>query len=209
MKTCKCVLLLFAFSMAIGNVRAQKTFPNNFKLTSAAFYIKDRHITPSPVRQVGFAYERRLLANFHSGISYQQWQGWGGLGAYRIAENVSPELYIGKLMYRRAYKMIDIGGIYKYNIAKTKHMVSVGLYGSYTWGINTYIASYSLNLPWTVEVYGESAKADYFGIVPRLMYDYHLFNRRLNVGIDLAARRYFDLNTPSQYDYGIHAGVNF
>ena len=114
------------------------------------------------------------------------------------------------LLFRISYKMWDGYVFYKTDLYKGKHFLNIGAGVSYCWGKNVYLKWYSPPLPgyFDSQVLYTDKFESYWGICPQVSYDYLFLKNRINVGVDIKSRYYF--NWPVlQFYTTIHAGVNF
>lgn len=190
-----------------------KLYPNTFKQFIGNFYIRESRGLGIPVTQIGLYYERKGYKNLYIGAGYMQWEA---LKIFTAAEEVQvdedPTLpyipIIGKLESRQAYKMADGYVFYKYNLPTTRHYINVGIGISYCWGTNLYLKYYKQGTATDREVAYDWREEDYWGLMPVITYDYLLFKNRMNIGLDIKGR-YYSGRPKTQYDYGVHIGVNF
>ncbi|MBL7717227.1 MAG: hypothetical protein JNL72_00215 [Flavipsychrobacter sp.] len=106
--------------------------------------------------------------------------------------------------------MADVYLFYKYTTPNTRHSFNAGAGVSYCWGINDIVKVFWINPdpPYDAVTYLESKKAEYWGVVPYLGYDYQFWKNRIVIGPDIRARIYS--GRPSvEYNINFHLGVNF
>lgn len=210
------LLLLPRILQAYDNdtaVNSHHIYATTIKQVFGTFYIRETIGIGWPLNQLGIYIERRAYNKLHLGIGYSQWEAVNLLySAEHIAieeEKIEIGKYIpviGKLEYRSQYKMLDLYVFYKHKFS-THHYLNIGIGPSYCWGLNGYLKSYVRASPTDVIVQYDTRQVEYWGLIPVISYDYILLKNRLNFGVDLRARYY--ANRPkSQYDDGVHIGVN-
>lgn len=199
------ILLLLSCSVTF----AQDRFDNSVKLNMGGFSVPKVYSDVNFSNQLGAVYERRVFKDLYVSAGYQQWYRWAHRKVFRGYSIEQPywlnDIFIGKLTGRHNYKMLDVSVLYKYHINK-KHIISGGLGASYCWGENAYVKHFYIH-PLDIVFSQYSKDVQYWGIVPQLSYDYLFLKNRLSAGVDLRARYYGSAFT--QYDYGVHVGVNF
>ena len=192
----------------VSNARAQ--YNNSVQLSASAFWIPNRVTHYNIFRQMGATYERNVYKNFGISLNYHQWMTWakelrGKEWGYSVGEPEFLRVYdSGTLWIRNRYKMIDVLVHYRYKFNKSVITGKLGY--SYCWGNNKYALFGYSNGGSTFGMYDKDVS--YSGIVPQISYDYLLLKGRFSVGADIRGR-FYSGRSPAQYDYGIHAGVNF
>lgn len=191
--------------------KTDKYYSNTLKQFFGNFYIRNSRGIERPLRQIGFYYERKVHRQLYAGAGYMQWVPLKGITDTEVMA-VREKWFgyvpvVGELEYRSSYKMLDGYLMLKKPLAK-RHILDIGAGVSYCWGVNAYLLSYIQGTPLDAEIMYESRKADYWGFVPSLSYNYLLFKNRMTVGADLKAR-YYSERPKAQYDYGLHIGFNF
>lgn len=189
---------------------------NSVKILFTDFYSRatsyGRFPIPEPgCTQQGLYYERRVINNFFVGVGYMQWynllRDFSGKGTVVLILHPFDTPVVGSLRHRIDYKMLDGYIQRKIRIKQSPHVVGLSLGMSYCWGTDVYMVSewyYSFE----PHIVNEGRRADYYGIIPGISYDYQFWKNRLGVGGDIRAR-YYSGRPEAQYDYGIHIGVNF
>ncbi len=160
--------------------------------------------------QFGVFYERKVAKRQSISVGFTKWNNFIQNGIRKDATIVEWGNYdswqMGKIAYRRNYKMIDVS--YKYTVRMgRKSEIKAGLGLSCSFGSNTYFDSFS-NLPNTYQIYQHDKTEAYLGVVPMVSYDHYLFRGRLSIGADLLCRKYLGMFA-TQIDYGVHLGCNF
>jgi hypothetical protein len=163
--------------------------------------------------QFSAGYERKVYKNWRLGLGYTTWNMVPQLIQYAYQGGAwvfgGPGYSnVGAMEHRRAYKMYDAYAAYKLDCFR-KHKVVAGLGASYCWGLNTYIDSIII-VPGSIEEYRirHESKADYYGLLASLRYDYVTLRNRVNAGLDFKYRKYFGLYA-CELDYGVHITFNF
>lgn len=155
----------------------------------------------------------RISRNIQLGVGYATWNTVPALitRTYPTGQEIpgssgNDTLKKGLLLTRRAYKMIDLYGMYTVKTTKRAE-VNLGIGLSYAWGINNYVDTLYRYLH-DVYIEGHDQVDHYWGIVPMASYNYFLWHYRVAVGCDLRWRKYFGFYS-SQIDYGYHIIINF
>jgi hypothetical protein len=204
-------VFLFLSSL-IFSAATQAQYSNSVKLSTNAFYIKDRvHTGSNLFNQLGISYERKLYRNIYAQVNYSQWKHWGSeaLGkknGYEVRELGYQQLVKGSLRSRLDYRMVDLSVGYNYSLTG-KDQLSAKIGASYCWGTNQYLRDFWVNPDQDIVIFQSTKEEYYWGTVPQLSYDRLFLKGRINVGVDIKGR-YYAHRTP-QYDLGIHIGVNF
>lgn len=225
------VIVLF---FLIGNLKAFAQYSNTVSLGAGSFYSRGYHEKIRPFSQLRISYERQLFKHFSVELGFQQWTNWGKGSSLRLhgyeiysadyhrlmdgsllAQQPKPEpspipvayqVITEALLVRHGYKMFDVSARYAYMLNK-KQQLSGGIGLSYCSGRNTELTGFYVNpFQGYTTTYTHIERVNYWGIVPQICYDYMLVNNKVVVGLDIIARYY---KSYSQYDYGLHIGLNF
>jgi hypothetical protein len=130
-----------------------------------------------------------------------------------IEEKVDGYDDTGKLIERQNYHYFDAGVRYEVFSAKNQAL-SFRQDLSVAYGTNVYLKDLSAlwispDEPFHIIVAElEGKKEAQIGGVTGIAYDYHLWENRINIGLDVATR-YYTGGLPFQINYGIHLGYNF
>ena len=184
-------------------------FPKIFTSWRPQFIFPDMNFG----NQYSIYYERKVYKKWCIGTGYTTWNTFLSLSpvftAYSVQVGGKPnDFRKGALDHRSLYKMYDIYAAYSLNKSK-KHKIKIELGTSVTWGLNTYIDTFWVD-PTNYEGHFRfhEEKAQYFGIISSLFYDYPILKNRMSIGANLKYHKYFGLYS-SQFDYGFHVGYNF
>lgn len=202
---CLYLLSVICFYETQGQIR----YNNALQFETNGFYIQGRFKSASPFKQLGISYKRTFFQHWQAGIRYMQWISFGRESLNRHLSISEPNYERGKIMRRKAYKMVDVYVSYKYNLTH-KHSISGSLGVSRCWGENMYLTDYTVNPDpaYDAILYKERREEAYWGYFPQISYDYHFLNNRLNLGLDIRVRHYVGMPA-LQNDFGFHAGFNF
>ncbi len=107
------------------------------------------------------------------------------------------------------YQYIDLGVMYN-AIKYKRHSILLGGLISYGWGGNSRFdtITYYPAPPYDGIIYNTAVHRSYWGLVPKISYNFTFCRNRLSAGFDYRYRYYFGfmLNT---YEYGFHLATNF
>lgn len=131
-----------------------------------------------------------------------------------VTENSMTDINsIGKIESRKRYHFFDVGA--NYSLFKImKHVVSIGIATSFTFGKNIYKTKLILAPPPPVgqgdiiDIGYDIRNERYWGGLADARYDFTFWKNKINVGADFAARLYAG-GFPFSLNYGFHAGFNF
>lgn len=115
----------------------------------------------------------------------------------------------GHLVQMANYYFFDIGGSYTYAINQ-RNKLSAHLALSNAYGTNMYLYSevYYHTGNETLHAHFGNKKADYWGAVAGLSYDYYFWRERMNVGATVNFR-YYEKDMPFFVNYGPLIGFSF
>lgn len=214
MKPIKKILLstLLASFAAVPHSFAQKIYPNSIKLYLGKFSVPDHRTFNSPLWQIGAGYERKVYKNWYASLGYRKWKIWSNIPIKKspLITESHTSLQVGALESRINYNMTDLSAFYKRAVWKQRLFITGGMGVSYCWGTNSYLEWYMVNPEPPYDITGHYYTKDvhYWGVVPQIGGDFFLIKNRLSVGADIRGRFYID-RTPAQFDFELHAGVNF
>jgi hypothetical protein len=216
------------------SAKNRREFSNTIKLSHGGFYVREWQPLYKPFQNgfsgyqlgvnydesramqfltVGGTFERRIYKCWFAGATFMQWKSLAYTQdnpyfikyPYRVTG-----LNIGDVYDRLNYKMIDIYGFYRYNIGHHRHFITAGVGVTHCWGTDEAIEFIYINPdpPHDVVVELSDAKANYWGAMPFLGYDFLFFRNRFVIGPDIRAKYYIH-RSPAEYDISFHLGVNF
>jgi hypothetical protein len=178
-------------------------FPRTYHYKTRFWEITNQNI----IDVFGVSYERRVGKKYLLGIGYAAWDNHPHLQQIS-GMSVHEPLKTGSWEYMQQFKMTDLYTGYKFDRFK-RHIISVGAGISYTWGENTIIDTIYITPGWFDGIIeGHQEKADYFGLIAFVSYDYLCFKNRVAIGYKVLLRKYQGWYS-TELDYGFNLKFNF
>jgi hypothetical protein len=199
---------------------------NSIQLHGSNFYTKGLDGKHLAFNTLGISYTRQISKRMALSASYflPNWNYKTSMEDGSSVRLFSVDNYIvrpwesaGKIGSRYDYQFIDIGA--HYQLVKRKHSV-LSFQQALSVGIGKdaripqlpsdyIIPENNIDLCWTGRLYYENPKlAAHLGGASTLHYNYYFYKQRVNIGVNLGTRYYFN-SFPPVVHLGLQAGFNF